>query len=397
LSLAQSGTPSSQIGHQPVGDNLERRRPPSVGRELELRQLQQAFEAAVRGDGALIMLAGEPGIGKTALCEQVSRFVAAAGGVSVVGHCYSEVSAGVPYQPFVEAFESYARERDADSLQADLGPSASQVARMVPTLRSLLPTESSAPEAPEDERLRLLSGVMEFLQSVGAAHPLLLVLEDLHDADRGTLDLLVYLARHLAGVRLLVLGTYRDVEVDRSHPLAEALAELRRVSQVERMQLGELSVDEVQRLLAGSSRQTVPHPLAELVHRRTGGNALFTHELLRFMVAEGLVERHDGMLRRVGDASIAGRMPEGLRDVVGKRLSRLSPEANRLLSVASVIGREFQLEVLRRAYPRPEDELERALEEASTAAIIEERSAVGATITYRFSHAFFSRRCTTRS
>jgi predicted ATPase len=163
------------------------------------------------------------------------------------------------------------------------------------------------------------------------------VLEDLHDADRGTLDLLVYVARHLAGTPLLVVGTYRDVEVDRTHPLAGALAELRRVSQFERLQLGELSVDEVQRLLASSSQQAVPRPLAELVHHRSGGNALFTHELLRFLLGEGLVERHGGVLRRVGDeASLAGQMPEGLRDVVGKRLSRLSPAANQVLRVASV-------------------------------------------------------------
>jgi DNA-binding CsgD family transcriptional regulator len=388
MTFRQSDAPSRVIQHE-GGTSLARRRLAFVGRESEMGQLESAFETAAAGHGALIMLAGEPGIGKTALCEQVAGFVAARGGVSLVGHCYPEVSAGVPYQPFVEAFEGYARERDAESLRAELGSSAREVARMVPALRSLLPAELTVREDPEDERLRLLSGVMEILRGLGASRPLLLVLEDLHDADRGTLDLLVYLARHLPGVRLLVVGTYRDVEVDRAHPLSEALAELRRVSQVERMQLGELSVDEVQRLLAGSSRQTVARPLAELVHRRAGGNALFTHELLRFLLAEGLVERRDGMLRRVGEASIAGRMPEGLRDVVGKRLSRLSPETNQVLSVASVIGRDFQLEVLRRAHPRPEHELESALEEASAAAIVEERSAVGATITYRFAHAFF--------
>jgi DNA-binding CsgD family transcriptional regulator len=125
-----------------------------------------------------------------------------------------------------------------------------------------------------------------------------------------------------------------------------------------------------------------------LVHRRTAGNALFAHELLRFLFGEGLVERRDGVLRRVDEASLAGQMPEGLRDVVGKRLSRLSPAANQMLSIASVIGREFSLEVLRRAHGRP-DELESALEEAVGAAMVEERSAVATMITYRFTHAFF--------
>jgi DNA-binding CsgD family transcriptional regulator len=360
-----------------------------VGREAELQHLKAVFENAASGQGALIMLVGEPGIGKTALCEQLARFVAARGGVSLVGHCYPEVSASVPYQPFVEAFESFARQRDTDTLRRELGSEAREVARVVPAIRSLLQVELASLENPEDDRLRLLSGVLEFLRNIGTAHPLLLVLEDLHDADRGTLDLLLYLARHLAGTPMLVLGTYRDVEVDRAHPLAAALAELRRMSQFERMHLGELSLDDVQRLLATSSQQAVPLPLAELVHHRSGGNALFVHELLRFLFTEGLVERRSGVLRRVGDETLAGQMPEGLRDVVGKRLSRLTPAANQVLSVASVIGREFSLEVLRRVHARPDDELESALEEAVGAAMVEERSARAATITYRFTHAFF--------
>jgi DNA-binding CsgD family transcriptional regulator len=374
---------------QGVDDNLARRRSPFVGRVLELQQLHGAFEAAARGDGALVMLAGEPGIGKTALCQELASVVGARDGLALVGHCYPEGSASLPYQPFVEAFEGYARQRDAEALRVDLGASAGEVARIVPVLRNVLQTELAAPANPEDDRLRLLSAVLDFLRGVSAQHPLLLVLEDLHDADRGTLDLLLYLARHLAGTPLLVVATYRDVDVDRAHPLATALAELRRVSQVERVHLGQLSVDEVQQLLASSSQQAIPRPLAEVVHRRSGGNALFAHELLRFLLSEHLIERRDGALRRVGSESLAGHMPEGLRDVVGKRMSRLSKAANQMLSVASVIGREFELDVLRRVHVGSEDELERALEDAVGAALVEEHSVVGAAITYRFSHAFF--------
>ena len=335
------------------------------------------------------MLAGEPGIGKTALCQQLAAFVSSRDGLALVGHCYPEGSASLPYQPFMEGFESYARQRDAEALRVDLGASASEVARIAPALRNLLQVELAAPENPEDDRLRLLSAVLDFLRGVGAKHPLLLVLEDLHDADRGTLDLLLYLARHLAGTPLLVVATYRDVDVDRVHPLATTLAELRRVSQVERIHLRELSVDEVQQLLASSSQQAIPRPLAEVVHRRSGGNALFVHELLRFLLSEHLVEQRDGALRRVGGESLAGHMPEGLRDVVGKRLSRLSAATNQVLSVASVIGREFQLDVLRRVHAAAEEELESALEDAMSAALVEEHPVIGATITYRFSHAFF--------
>jgi predicted ATPase len=125
------------------------------------------------------------------------------------------------------------------------------------------------------------------------------------------------------------------------------------------------------------------------VQRQTEGNPLFVRETLRFVIDTGLMERRDGALRRVGAQSLAGRMPEGLRDAVGKRLTRLSDTTNRVLSVASVIGREFRLDVLSRVLGSPGEELEAALEEAAAPAILEERSAVGGTIMYRFSHAFF--------
>jgi class 3 adenylate cyclase/tetratricopeptide (TPR) repeat protein len=357
-----------------------------VGRQAELQRLQAALERAARGYGALVMLSGEPGIGKTALCEQVVSFVDARRGVALVGHCYPEGSS--PYQPLVEAFESFALQRDPETLHWEFGSSASEIARMAPSLRNLLHVELTAPEAPEDNRRRLFSGVLECLRNIASAHPLLLVLEDLHDADRGTVDLLLYLARHLAGAPLLVVCTYRDSEVDRAHPLAGALAELRRVSQFERLHLGELSVNEVQRILASSSQRAVPHQWAEFVHHRSGGNALFVHELVRYLHSEGAFEQRDGRLRRLDEATLAGQIPEALRDVVGKRLSRLSATANQVLGVSSVIGREFSLEVLRRAYARPDDELEDALEEAVGAAMVEERSARAGTITYGFRHAF---------
>ena len=126
------------------------------------------------------------------------------------------------------------------------------------------------------------------------------MLEDLHDADRDTLDLLLHVARNAGGSRLLVVGTYRDVQVDRAHPLSAALTELHRASNVTRVYLRGLSTDEVQRLLAETSRQTVPRPFAELVHRQTEGNPLFVRETLRFVIDAGLVEQRDGALRRVG-------------------------------------------------------------------------------------------------
>jgi DNA-binding CsgD family transcriptional regulator len=260
---------------------------------------------------------------------------------------------------------------------------------MVPMLRERLDVSPRPSGDPEEDRWRLLDAAMDLLRAVASKQTVVVVLEDLHDADRGTLDLLLHVARNLRGTRLLLVGTYRDVDVDRAHPLAAALTELHRFSNVARVQLRGLSTDEVQQLLAETSQQAISQPFAELVHRQTEGNPLFVRETLRFVIDSGLMERRDGALRRVGDQSLAGRIPEGLRDAVGKRLSRLAAGTNRVLSLASVIGREFQLDVLSRVLAGPEDELEMALEEASAAGIIEERSVFGTTITYAFSHAFF--------
>jgi predicted ATPase len=336
------------------------------------------------------MLVGEPGIGKTTVCEQLCRFVSATGGLPLVGHCYEEGSFRRPYQPFVEAFSTYLRDCDAETLTAELGSSAAELARMVPMLRERLTAVAPRPAGdPEEDRWRLLDAAMDLLRAVAAKQPLLIVLEDLHDADRGTLDLLLHVARNLRGTRVLVVGTYRDVEVDRAHPLSAALTELHRFSNVARIQLHGLSTDEVHRLLAETSQQTVSQPFADLVHRQTEGNPLFVRETLRFVIDTGLMERRDGALRRVGDQSLVGRIPEGLRDAVGKRLSRLSESTNRVLSVASVIGGEFQLDVLGQVVSCPNEELEAALEEASRAGIIEGQSVIGATVIYRFTHAFF--------
>jgi DNA-binding CsgD family transcriptional regulator len=337
----------------------------------------------------MVMLVGEPGIGKTAVCERLVSIARDRGGLGLVGHCYQQGSANVPYQPFVEILEQCASEQDPDALYGHLGAYAVEIARIVPVIRDRLQIALTATQDAKDDPRRLFAAVLNFLRRVADANPLVLVVEDLHDAERGTLDLLLYLARNVTTCRLLLVCTYRDVEVDRAHPLSAALVDLRRANNLARVHLTGLSIDEVQRLLAAASGHVIPRTLAELVHRRTEGNPLFSHELLRLLVVESLLEERDGVLRRVGDQTITGRMPEGLRDAVGRRLSTLSDNANRVLSVASVIGREFDLDVLRQVYERGDDELETGLEEAVSAAILEERRVIAAKITYRFTHAFF--------
>jgi len=360
-----------------------------VGREAELRQLQSAFDAAASGQGSLTMVVGEPGIGKTALCEQLATYVALRGGRVLVGHCYEEGSLSLPYLAFVEALRAYAQACDVNLLREELGSGASDVARIVSEIRERLRIEPRPKGDPEEGRYRLLQAVSDFLGSAAVAKPLLIVLEDLHSADRGTLEMLEHVARNLGDKRLLLVGTYRDIEVDRTHPLSAALAELRRLPHFGRVLLRGLNADEVRRMLSGIAGQDAPWGLAEAVHRQTEGNPLFVQEVVRYLAEEGIIEKEGGRWRAKTDTPVEMRIPDGLRDVIGKRLSSLSESCNKVLSVAAVIGRDFQMEVLQKVAGMSDDELFRALEEAKKAAVIEERPGIGAKVSYRFAHAFF--------
>jgi serine/threonine protein kinase len=359
-----------------------------VGREPELKQLQSAFDGAISGQGALMMVMGEPGIGKTALCEQLSTYVTLRGGRTLVGHCYEKDSLSLPYLAFVEALRSYVLSREPRDLREELGSGAPDVARIVSEIRERLKVRLRPKKDPEEERYRLLQAVTEFLINAAAVQPMLVVLEDLHDADKGTLGMLTHVSRNLAGARLLILGTYRDIEVDRSHPLSAALAELRRASTYGRILLRGLNGDEVRRMLDSITQGSVPWGLAEVVHRQTEGNPLFVQEVVRYVSEEGLITRKEGRWRLTRDTPLEMSIPEGLRDVIGKRLSLLSQECNQLLSVASIIGREFALETLKAVAGVNEDVFANALKEAVRLSVLEERSQRGL-VRYRFTHAFF--------
>ena len=358
-----------------------------VGREAELRRLKAAFDGSISGEGSLTMVVGEPGIGKTTLTQQLATYVALRAGMTLVGHCYEEGSLSIPYLAFVEVMRSYVLDRDAVALRDELGSGASDVARIVSEVRERLEVESSAPGEPEEDRYRLLQAVTSFLRKAASVQHLLIVLEDLHDADRGTLEMLTHVARNLGGTRLMIVGTYRDVEVDRLHLLSGALAELRRVTSFDRVRLRGLTADEVQRMMAGIAGRDVVWGISEAVHRQTEGNPLFVQEVLRDLVEEGFLAR--GGERRERETPPEMRIPEGLRDGIGKRLSRLSDESNRVLGIAAVIGRDFSLDVLRRVMDVTEEDLFAMLEEAQAAAVIEEQSTVRGAVGFRFAHALF--------
>ncbi|HEY32030.1 MAG TPA: AAA family ATPase [Dehalococcoidia bacterium] len=360
-----------------------------IGREAELDILQSAFDNAVSGKGSLVMVVGEPGIGKTALCERLSTYVSSRGGKTLVGHCYSEKSLSLPYLAFMEVLRSDIQMENISELREELGNTAMVLGRIVPEIAEKLKIYPRREADSEEDRYRLMEAVTNFLSRIATVQPLLVILEDLHNADKDTLEMLTHISRYLEEKLLLLVGTYRDVEVDRTHPLSATLAELRRLPNFGRILVKGLNADEVRQMISSITSQDVPRRLSELIHHQTEGNPLFIQEVTRYLVEEGLFSLQGETQQSAKDVSVEMRLPDGLRDVIGKRLSGLSEPCNKVLAVAAVIGRDFSLEVLQKVAGMTDEEIFKALEEARKAAVIEERTDVGATVDYHFTHAFF--------
>ncbi|MCH7801603.1 MAG: protein kinase, partial [Chloroflexi bacterium] len=360
-----------------------------VGREPELRRLQSTFDDALTGHGAVVMVAGEMGIGKTTLCEQLATYATVRGGQSLTGHCFEEGLSSLPYIPFSEILRAYASTVDTETLKQQVGANAGDIARVVPEIGHELGVGPSAASDPDEDRYRLMRAVSNFLQNIAASQPLLVVLEDLHDADSSTLEMLNYLAHNVAGSRLMLVGTYRHTEITRSHPLSNVLVQLRRVNEFTSLQLRGLGNSEVHRMLTNIVDRDVPWSLAETICQQTEGNPLFVQEVIRDLVEEGAILNEQDPESTSVARAVAINIPQGLRDVISRRLSRLSPECNHALSIAAVIGREFRLDVLHRMLDMSEDEMYAALEEAQSVAVIQEISGTGPIVSFRFNHSFF--------
>jgi len=317
---------------------------PFVGRSAEVGKLRQKLGEARAGHGGLVMLVGEPGIGKTRLAEECAEAARQEGTVILWGRCY-EGEWAPPYGPFAEAISEYSRSADPDELRQDLGAGAGPIARVVPDLRNSLPDiPEPASLQPDEERFRLLDAVSQFLIAASARAPLALVLDDLHWADRGAIALLRHVARFVPRNRILLLGAYRDVELDRQHPLADALGALRRETNYERILLKGLDTQEVGQLLASLAEQDVPDALVSAISAETDGNPFFIREVLAHLVEEGKIYREKGQWTTSLSIAEMG-IPEGVRQVIGRRVSRLSEDANRLLTVASAFNGLFPFDI----------------------------------------------------
>ncbi|MDQ3548144.1 MAG: protein kinase, partial [Chloroflexota bacterium] len=349
-----------------------------VGREYELGQLRRVADAALAGRAGIVLLEGEPGIGKTTLAGETVTYARVRGAQALWGRCY-EWEGAPAYWPWVQIIRGYVQSADPERLRAEIGVGAVDIAQVVPELRERLP---ELPELPrldgEQARFRLFDSIARFLRGATIHEPLLLVLDDLHWADTPSLLLLQFIARELEQARLLIIGTYRDVEIGRRHPLTATLAELSRGQATQRIAVQGLEAADIGRMIALSTG-TEPEPgLVDAVQRETEGNPFFVSEVVRLLVTEGRLGRSQGT------STWSVSIPESVRDVVGRRLERLSAECNDVLAAASVVGREFTLLVLERATGMSAEALLDVLEEAVHARLVHEETG---TERYRFTHA----------
>lgn len=345
-----------------------------VGRSAELATLAGWLQSACAGQGGVALITGEPGIGKTRIAEEFTAGLINTGVRTLWGKCYEGEGAPV-FWPWVQVIRALIRPLSSDALRAHLDSGASEIAAIVPAIRDQLPDVPPAAVTDEYARFRLFEAVTDLLQRAATEQPLVIVLDDLHWADVPSLLMLRHLATSLGNVPVLILGTYRDIDVTRGHPLADVLVALSREGSPRLMlhgfdeeQLGEF-VEQVGRV------RPAPALLTEL-YRQTEGNPFFAAEVVRLLARDGRID--------IGGET-GTVLPERVREAIRQRLDQLSSDCQRLLGVAAVIGREFRIASLALIYRLDAMQLLPLLDEAETARVV--NAVPGELGHYRFVHA----------
>jgi class 3 adenylate cyclase len=346
-----------------------------VGREAERQTIMDATKRLAGREGREVLLvSGEAGLGKTTLVADIARAAFDNGACVLFGHCEEDLA--TPYQLFAEALCHLVTHASEDQLLAHVDEHGSELARLVPALASRIPDLPPAKATDSDtERYLLFAAAVGLLALVSQDQPVVLVLDDLQWADKGSLLLLRHMTATGLPMRVLVLGAYRDSELSHFHPLLETLASLYRQSGISRIELTGLDDTEVLSFMEATAGHTLDDSgvgLAHALYRETDGNPFFLGEVLRHLSETGAIYQ-DATGRWTAEESLQEMaLPDSLREVIGARVGRLGQDAERVLSVAAVIGRDFDLDVLARATKTTEDELLDILEAAAAVALVRE-------------------------
>src|SRR4051812_12321118 len=333
-----------------------------VGRQAELNDLRAGLEAAIAGHGRLFLLSGEPGIGKSRLADELTREARTRGAMVLSGRCW-EAGGAPAYWPWVQSLRAYVREAAPDMLRTELGSGAIELAQMLPELREIFP-ELAEPTSVDSDgaRFRLFDATAEFLRHASASRPIALVLDDLHAADTPSLVLLQFLARELESSHLFVLGALRDVDPVPGQPLTEMLVDVARAPTTHCISLGGLSAAEVIEYVERTAPAIASAELAAALYEGTEGNPLFVGETVRLLSLEGM--------KPVSAVDLRLAIPQNVRHVIARRLTHLSPQCNRMLIVAAVLGREFAVDALAGVGKLSASELQDELDEARAARLV---------------------------
>jgi DNA-binding SARP family transcriptional activator len=349
-----------------------------VGREAELGQLRAALTDARTGQTRLVLIAGEPGIGKSRLANELTDEARAEGVEVLWGRAWEEDGAPT-YWPWVQVARSWMADRTPEHLRQALGDEAAAMEPIIPDIGDRLPNLPALPPLePAQARFRLFAAVTSWLRRATAEQPLTVVLDDLHRVDTPSLLLLRFLAREAVGIRLLILATHRDRGVVLPAPFVQALAQLIREPVTRRIDLGGLAEHEVARFVELATGLPAPQVQVQSIHQRTTGNPLFVGELVRLLHSRQRLDRPEQLVDPSDD------IPQAVVDLVRARVEELTGATKDALAVASVLGREFDVGVLASITGETAHELLEQLEEAAVAGIVTEAPEYPGR--YRFTH-----------
>jgi tetratricopeptide (TPR) repeat protein len=349
---------------------------PLAGRLEELARLTVLAGEVAAGTGHLVMLVGEPGIGKTRLAQELTSHLYELGFLIGAGRCY-EPEQNVPYYPFLDILSAMYSLAPAE-IRADAAQHWSSLGVLLPDQPGMRGTGGPG----QAEQVRLFRAVSGFLEALAARSPVAVMLDDLHWADSASLRLLTYLARHTRTARILLLGTYRDVEISRDHPLGAAVLDLGREGLIECTALLRLDEPDTGALIGDIlESERVAAGVVHLVQERTEGNPFFVHQVVRGLVEGGGVYRRDGRWECKATEELS--VPESVRGVIGRRVARLDPTTQEILRRASVLGTRFNFDELAPLSGHTDEVVERAIDEASAVRLVRHEGKD----TYAFDHA----------
>jgi len=348
---------------------------PLVDREQETRILRARLDAALRGEGSLVFITGEAGIGKTRLAYELRSYAKLRGAQCLMGRGYERESAA-PYQPWSDIIKEYIRWAPPLLMFKAVGAFAPELAKLVPELGEKLgtvPPPTSAPSA--QQHVRLFEAVTQFFVNISKEVSLVLLLDDLQWFDEASMKLLHHLARAITAERLLAVGAYRDLELDDQRSLSRTVAEINRERLFYALPLKRLAFGEVCQMIRQTFGEKVPSELPDLVYGKTAGNPFFVEEVLRSLVEEGTVYpvEKGWAVKNLSDVHV----PRGIKEVLGKRLECLDEESCHVLSAAAVIGREFSFPVLREVTGLGEDRLIDIIDKCLQARLVVDRHVPG--------------------